>query len=155
MTLPTFNKFANLNVHKFWKWILTENTWNKWSYLAVLKTQKIHQQAYIYDKYFWSIWPWKNPGMGKTSETECVLLISSFSGNYTFSKLKPAITNYNLSLSGRNTLRNFHLKFVSNSGPPSHTVRTVPCSENTPRIFVACWMPRKPCNCLLLRNPCI
>jgi hypothetical protein len=40
---------------------------------------------------FWSNRPWKNPSVGKTSEREGVLLISSIFGNYISAKIKPAV----------------------------------------------------------------
>jgi hypothetical protein len=51
--------------------------------MAVLKLRKYISKHTFNDTIdFWSNRPWKNPSVGKTSEREGVLLISSNSGNY-------------------------------------------------------------------------
>jgi hypothetical protein len=51
--------------------------------MAVLKLRKhISKHTFNDTIDFWSNRPWKNPSVGKTSEREGVLLISSNSGNY-------------------------------------------------------------------------
>ena len=97
-------------------------------------------------------WPWKNPNVGKTSEREGVLLISSISGNYISAKIKP--TEFNLSLPRFPCLK------LTGRHPKSTTSKTVLrqpyrtdchnikcCTvlwKNVPRIYCSCTATVRP-----------
>jgi hypothetical protein len=62
--------------------------------MAVLKLRKyISKHTFNDTMNFWSNRPWKNPNVGKTSEREGVLLISSIL-EITSAKIKPTDLTY-------------------------------------------------------------
>ena len=62
--------------------------------MAVLKLRNIPASINLMTQWYLVKWPWKNSNVGKTSEREGVLLISSISGNYISAKIKPTEFTY-------------------------------------------------------------
>jgi len=112
--------------------------------MAVLKLRKYISKHTFNDTInFWSNRPWKNPNVGKTSEREGVLLISS-NLEITSAKIKPTVY---LSLPRFPCLKNDWKKYTHNNLEiraltHSRTVRTVSSLnavrftlKNVPRIY--------------------